>query len=183
MKVNFHPRSFTRNNNGPNQPDPPHLRHENPALSRTVDTACVALIFAKNFDPPHLAMRAANGALAVGATVWGANKLFGGETVLDRLEGVGNLALAGHAGMEAGGYEYPAVSGALSLIHSAGELIIGASDLIRGRDEHNGRRATAGLLQGLVGAAGITGQLCPPAAAVASGIALAAQLGRQVAIQ
>ncbi len=119
--------------------------------------------------------------MSVLAAAWGANRLVNGQGWVDKVEGIGHLALAAETGLEAA--SAPENSGlykGLGLVHAAGELVVGAVDAIRGHQEGSQRRLIAGLSQFTVGAAVATGTLIPTLGPLTSIAVVAATALRQI---
>lgn len=176
------------NSTGTDQLD--ELREDNPTLSRLLDCSHASLDVAEAFGhSKSKPMRVWNGSVSAMAGVWGADRLVHAQNWIERVEGIGHLALAAETGLEAAEIELEAMEArkglntGLGLIHAAGELVVGAADAVRGHQEGSQRRLLAGIGQFTVGAAVATATLAPnlgPAAAVAILAATAlrqAQLG------
>lgn len=162
------------------------LREENPLVARLIECAHVSAEFSQVLAPGSQAVdltaRSVLAVSAAGAAFWGINKLARGETVLDRVEGVTNLALAADAGLAAAGGAIPGATLALGLVHGAGELIIGGADVLRGREDNSARRTWAGAGQMLSGAGVLTWQLVPGGQVAGASMVMLGTLCRQAAI-
>lgn len=189
--LNFEPRRLqpskpTLKSQPPQQPD--GLKAENPWLPRTVDLLHVSAEFAEVAVPHrhqeliHHPVHAAHAISGLGAAIWGINKLAFGETGLDRVEAVASLSLAAESALAAAGGALPGVGLALSVLHGAGEMIVGAADLRRGQQEGSMRRGAAGAFQLLTGAGVLISHLVPGCRAVGGSLMMVGMLARQVAI-
>lgn len=157
------------------------LRSDNPLLSRAMDCSHAGLDIAEAFGhSDSQAMKIWNGSVSVMAAGWGANRLVNAQNWVERVEGIGHLALAAETGMEAAALEgKPGLSTGLGLIHAAGELVVGAADAVRGHQEGNKRRLLAGIGQFTVGAAVATATIVPSLGPIASVAIFAATALRQ----
>ena len=178
----FAPRRLSAGNSTEQKPE--QLQAENPILARSVDLGKLG----------HDAMgawaalqqstlgRVASGGVAVGAGIWGANKLVQGQTFLDRVEGVSLLALSANKAIDASGGAHGGLSCASSLVQGGADLILGAADTLRGAREHNQRRVTVGLCQMAIGACLGTSALVPSLAGISTAVMCAAAVTKQLAI-
>lgn len=164
------------------------LKAENPFVPRATDVIHVSAEFAEATLSPdlkhtlHRPLQAAHAAAAVGATIWGVNKLVHGETWLDRVEAATSLSLAGESALAASAASLPGVGLALGLIHGTGEVIVGVADLRRGLQENSTRRVLAGGCQILTGAGALTTRLVPGGAVAGYSLMMIGMMGRQAAI-
>ena len=178
-----------------NLPSPstkPHdgLREENPLLIRAVDTALIGveLLHHAPEGPAHHVGAGVAALVDVGALAWGVQMLAHGETTLERIEAAGSLSLAAQSGVtvynhlrgEEEGLEHLVLP--LALVHSAAEIVVGGADVVRGRKEHDGNRAVAGLALMAVGAGLAAAHLIPGAALPLHLGAAAAAVTRQFLI-
>jgi hypothetical protein len=163
---------------------PEQLQAENPVFARSVDVGKLghdAMSAWSSLQHSTLG-RVASGGVAVGAGIWGANKILHGQTFLDRVEGVSLLALSANKAVDAGGSHHPGLSAATSLVQGGADLILGAADTIRGTREHNKRRLIVGISQMAIGACLGTSALVPSVAGISTAVMCAAAVTKQLAI-
>lgn len=165
-----------------------NLRRDNPFIPRATDVLHVTAEFAEHALPEgalarlHRPLQVAHGAAAVGATLWGVNKLVQGQTWQDKVEAAASLSLAGESALAASGASLPGIGLALGLIHGSGEIITGGSDLWQGWQANSPRRALAGGCQMLTGAGALASKLIPGAGLWGHSMMMVGMLGRQAAI-
>ena len=193
--LQFHPRELTATRPSPvgrgtedssslAQKQQEELLQENPFLPRSLDCAHAgqeAFAVWTRFNSSPLG-RVTAGGIAVGAGVWGLNKLIRGETLLDRVDGIGTLAMAAEKAMDASGGQYGGATTAVGLIHGGADLITGVADIVRGNREDNKRRLWAGAFQVAIGASVTAMALMPASATISTVVMGAAAVGRQIAI-
>lgn len=178
----FAPRRLSAGNSTEEKPE--QLQAENPAFARSVDLGKLghdAMSVWAGLQQSSLG-RVASGGVAVGAGIWGANKLLHGQTFLDRVEGVSLLALSANKAVDASATSHPGLSTASSLVQAGADLILGGADTIRGAREHNRRRLIVGISQMAIGACLGTSALVPSAAGVSTAVMCAAAVTKQLAI-
>lgn len=158
------------------------LREENPLFLRGVELGYGAVELASAARGATPWVRGAEAGLGVFSAVWGVNKLVAGESWLDRVEGVGSLALAGQSGLLAAGAALPGLELGLAVAFAASEGLIGGLDAHRGLVEQSPHRTVAGAMQATVALSSLVGQLVPALAAPALGVMAAALVTRQAAI-
>lgn len=189
--MNFVPRGLRslksqERSNEPKPQDP--LKAENPFVPRATDVIHVSAEFAEATlshdlkNTLHRPLQAAHAVAAVGATIWGVNKLVHGETWLDRVEAAASLSLAGESALAASAASLPGVGLALGLIHGSGEVIVGVADVRRGLRENSTRRVLAGSCQILTGAGALATKLVPGGALAGYSLMMVGMVGRQAAI-
>ncbi|MFN8608174.1 MAG: hypothetical protein U0931_11625 [Vulcanimicrobiota bacterium] len=188
MKVNpsavfqFAPRRLSAGNSTEEKPE--QLQAENPVFARSVDLGKLghdAMGVWASLQHSTLG-RVASGGVAVGAGIWGANKILHGQTFLDRVEGVSLLALSANKAVDAGGGQHAGLTTASSLVQGGADLILGAADTIRGAREHNKRRLVVGISQMAIGACLGTSALVPSIAGISTAVMCAAAVTKQLAI-
>jgi hypothetical protein len=141
--------------------------------------------------------RSLQGAGALGAATGvatiasGVGDLVESKTALDYLSTAGALALGvdglliglnGMQGVTASQMSSPIrnTSMALGTIYGVSDLVVGAADFIKGREEKDSRYAGAGLLQAGMGAAVLASLAFPKLSPLADGVLLATLVGRDV---
>lgn len=164
------------------------LRSEHPWMARSVEVLETGSWIAHtgSVGPPFSQVSGALSAVtAAAAGAWGINKLARGQTTLDRIEGVGHLALAVDAGMSSVAQFQPGVPWAQRIASPAGfiaagcELALGGADLVRGLREKDAPRQWAGVAQLVSGAALAASIAVPGATGIAQGFALVSMATRQ----
>ena len=138
--------------------------------------------FAEVFLEGNAGMHVYSGAVSMVAGYYGANKLIKADSALDRLEGIGNLALAGHCALEATGHGALGINAGLSILHAGSELFLGVADIANGKKNHCNRRLAAGICQLMVGVGSLASQFVPGGQLIGASMILAGTIGRQVAI-
>lgn len=178
----FAPRRLSAGNSMEEKPE--QLQAENPAFARSVDLGKLghdAMGIWAGLQQSTLG-RVASGGVAVGAGIWGANKILHGQTFLDRIEGVSLLALSANKAVGASGGSHAGIASASGLIQGGADLILGAADTIRGAREHNQRRLVVGISQMAIGACLGTSALVPSVAGISTAVMCAAAVTKQLAI-
>lgn len=162
------------------------LREDNPVLSRLLDCSHAGLDVAEAFGhSKSKPTRIWNGSVSAMAGAWGADRLVHAQNWVERVEGIGHLALAADCGMEAAELEVAEIEGCPSLnkgmgiIYAASELVVGAADAVRGHQEGSQRRLLAGIGQFTVGAAVATATFAPNLGVAAAVAIIAATALRQ----
>ncbi|MFN8607958.1 MAG: hypothetical protein U0931_10525 [Vulcanimicrobiota bacterium] len=156
------------------------LRAEHPWVSRSVEVMELGSWIASSQAQaqPWTGGAAGFGALtSLAAAAWGVNKLANGQTALDRVEGVGHLALSAAYGAEA--LQVAGVSNPASALAAGCEMLLGGADLIRGVHEKDHLRAITGAAGVLSGAALAGSLLVPGATGFAQAIAVMSLAARQ----
>lgn len=155
------------------------LRAEHPLLSRSVEVMELGSWIASSQSQGSWAAPAAGLAAVTSLTAaaWGVNKLARGETTLDRVEGLGHLALSAAYGAEA--LNIAGVANPASAVASGCEILLGGADLVRGLREHDQLRAWTGAAGVLSGAALATSVLVPGATGFAQAVAVMSLAARQ----
>lgn len=164
------------------------LRSEHPLLSRGVEVAQMGawVALGQSQGAPWVQASAGlAGVTAVASAAWGMNKLIRGETGLDRIEGLGHLALA--SAYATGGLEL--LRPQLSWTSSVGnvsdgaaascEMLLGAADLVRGLKENDSPRTWTGAAGILSGASLAASVLWPGASGLAQAVAISSMAVRQ----
>ena len=181
--LHFEPRRLSSDGNSIEDKQE-QLLEENPVFARSVDCAKLGhdMMGVWTQLGNSTLGRVASGGVAVGAGIWGANKIIQGKTALDRVEGVALMAMAADKAINAAGGNRPVASLAAGLVQGGADLIVGAADTVRGIREDNKRRLTVGLCQMAVGACIGTSAMFPSVAGVSTAIMCAAQVTKQLAI-
>lgn len=116
--------------------------------------------------------------VGVGSLYLGLNQLARSSNTLDRIEGVGHLALAGESftGLVPS-LEHSSLHTGLGLVHGASELVTGAGEFLAARKQNNRRDQAAGVAQFLTGMAVVVESVVPKmhtmaAATILGGIAI-----------
>jgi len=164
------------------------LRAEHPWMSRGVEVLQMGSWIAQD-QSVNAPWKQGSGALsavtALASGAWGINKLAHGETTLDRVEGIGHLALAvDSAATSVGKWMSPppwtqSVATPAVLVAVGCELTLGTSDLIRGLREDDSPRKWLGAVQ-IVSAASLAASLAfPGASGLAQAVVLMTTAARQ----
>lgn len=158
------------------------LRAEHPWMSRSVEVLQMGAWVAHDqsrLAPWSQASAGLSGLTAVASAAWGFNKLARAQSGLDRIEGLGHLALAVEYSRAAAEQLRPdwkwtgAVAGPANYMAAGCELLLGGVDLVRGLREDDKPRLWTGLAGMAAGAAYAASMLVPGA----NGMAQAAVLG------
>lgn len=180
--LNFEPRRLK--SEGAVEDQHQQLLLENPALPRSLEGANIGhqLMGTWNHFQDGPLGRLVAGGVAVGAGIWGTNKLLRGQTALDRVEGVGLLAMATGKAVSAGGNHHPTLAKGAGLVQCGADLVLGMADTVRGVRENNRRRLTVGLAQMAIGASIGATALVPSVAGASTAVWCAAVVTRQLAL-
>jgi len=173
-------------------PDKQHqleqLRAEHPWLSRSVEVAQMSAWVAHGQSsgrPWSQASAALSGVTAVASAAWGLNKLIKAESGLDRVEGLGHLALATDYSLASLQQIRPDLTWTDSLANPAGylaagcEIFLGGADLVRGIRENDTPRKWTGLASMASGAALAGSILAPGSGGLAQAAVLISMAVRQ----
>lgn len=164
------------------------LRNEHPLVGRGVEVLELGSWIAHTGSttaPWGQTSGALSAVTAAAAGAWGIHKLARGQTVLDRIEGTGHLALAVDAGMSGLSQFRPdlkwtsSVASPAGLIAAGCELALGGADLVRGIREKDGPRQWAGVAQLVSGTALAASIALPGATGLAQSFALVSMATRQ----
>ena len=164
------------------------LRAEHPWMSRTVEVMQMGSWVAHETSkvaPWSQASAALSGVTALASTVWGINKLARAQTGLDRIEGLGHLALAADYSMCGLQQLHPEWSWTDSVATPAGylaagcEIFLGGADLRRGVKENDAPRTWTGLASMVSGSALAASILWPGASGLAQATVLMSMAVRQ----
>ena len=164
------------------------LRAEHPLVSRGVEVMQMGSWIASSQAQGHPWTEASagfSGVTSLASAAWGIHKLANGQTTLDRVEGVGHLALSAAYGADAVGLMRPGhgwahqVSNPASALAAGCEMLLGGADLVRGLREKNHARAWTGAAGVLSGAALATSLIAPGAAGFAQAVAVMSMAARQ----
>lgn len=164
------------------------LRAEHPLMSRGVEVMQMGSWVAASSSqgsPWTQASAGFSGVTAVASAAWGIHKLARAETGLDRIEGLGHLALATAYGVDAVGLLRPGqawvsqVGNPSSYVAAGCEVVLGGADLVRGLREKNGPRTWTGAAGVLSGLALATSVAAPGAAGFAQAVAIVSMAARQ----
>jgi hypothetical protein len=147
------------------------LRAEHPGLSRGVGALQVAAWVAADQVQQSPWTQVGGGLSGIAATssaLWGLNKLVQGESALDRIEGVGHLAIATAYSADSlrlmGGQSawLAAAATPCNYLAAGCEMFLGAADLYRGLKEEDRPRTWVGVA-GLVSGAAYAASVAIPA--------------------
>ncbi len=164
------------------------LRAEHPLVSRGVEAMQMGSWIASSQAQGHPWIEASagfSGVTSLASAAWGIHKLANGETALDRVEGLGHMALSAAYGADAVGLLRPGqawvgqVSNPASALAAGCEMLSGGADLVRGLREKNQARAWTGAAGVLSGAALATSLVAPGAAGFAQAVAVMSMAARQ----
>ena len=164
------------------------LRSEHPLVSRAVEVMQMGSWIAASQaqgSPWTEASAGFSGLTSVASAAWGINKLANGQSTLDRVEGLGHLALSAAYGADAVGlmrpnYAWvPQVSNPTSAVAAGCEILLGGADLVRGLREDNQARVWTGAAGILSGAALATSLVAPGATGFAQAVAIMSMAARQ----
>lgn len=157
------------------------LRAEHPWMSRSVEVLQMGAWVAHDqsrLAPWSQASAGLSGVTAVASAAWGINKLARGETGLDRIEGLGHLALAVEYSRAAAeqmrpDWKWTGQVAGVNYLAAGCEVVLGGVDLVRGLREADKPRMWTGVAGIASGAAYAAAMLIPGA----NGLAQAAVLG------
>ncbi|MBS2037119.1 hypothetical protein JST97_19180 [bacterium] len=182
--LQFAPRRWSSLPQVPHRLDEEHnldqLRAEHPLLSRSVEVLELSSWVASSQSQGQPWSGAATGlgvVTSLAAAAWGVNKLARGQTGLDRVEGVGHLALSAAYG--AGAFNLAGIVNPASALASGCEVLLGGADLVRGIREKDHLRAWTGAAGVLSGAALATSLIAPGATGFAQAMAVVSMATRQ----
>lgn len=164
------------------------LRSEHPLASRGVEVMQLGSWIASSQaqgSPWTEASAGFSGLTSLASAAWGVNKLANGQGTLDRVEGLGHLALSAAYGADAIGLMRPGqawvsqVSNPTSALAAGCEMLLGGADLVRGLREKNQARVWTGAAGVLSGAALATSLIAPGATGFAQAVAIMSMAARQ----
>ncbi|MBT9585381.1 hypothetical protein IV102_18710 [bacterium] len=164
------------------------LRAEHPWMSRSVEVMQMGSWVAHEQSkaaPWSQASAALSGVTAVASAVWGVNKLARGQSGLDRVEGLGHLALAADYSMCSLQQLRPeldwtnSVATPSSYLAASCEVFLGCADLVRGLKEDDHPRQWTGMASIASGTALAVSTFVPGASGLAQAAVLMSMAVRQ----